>query len=117
MSLRTQCRKIFSFFQTQKEGAVREAAEASGTSNSSAHRHKQALERRNQHPESWLWETEEGFRWLIILVCATIYRFGIRGGIGMGTIAEFLILLRLDTHLGVSPSSLFRLTSTILWIQ
>lgn len=92
---------------------MREAAEASGTSKSSAHRHKQALERRNQHPESWLWETEEGFRWLMILVCATIYLFGIRGGIGMGAIAEFFILLRLDTHLGVSPSSLFRLTSTI----
>ena len=92
---------------------MREAAEASGTSKSSAHRHKQALERRNQHPESWLWETEEGFRWLIILVCATMYMFGIRGGIGMGTIAEFFILLRLDSHLGVSPSSLCRLTSTI----
>lgn len=113
MSLRTQCRKIFLFFQTHKAGTVREAAVASGTSKSSAHRHKQALERRNQHPESWLWETEEGFRWLIILVCATIYMFGIRGGIGMGTIAEFFILLRLDTHLGVSPSSLFRVTSTI----
>ncbi len=31
----------------------------------------------------------------------------------METIAEFFLLLRLDTHLGVSPSSLFRLTSTI----
>jgi hypothetical protein len=113
MSLRTQFRKIFSFFQKHKEGTVREAAVASGTSKSSAHRHKQALERRNQHPESWLWETEEGFRWLIILVCATIYMFGIRGGMGMGTIAEFFILLRVDTHLGVSPSSLFRLTSKI----
>jgi hypothetical protein len=49
----------------------------------------------------------------MILVCATIYMFGIRGGMGMGTIAEFFTLLRLDTHLGVSPSSLFRLTSTI----
>ncbi len=113
MSLRTQCRKIFSFFQKQNKGTVREAAAASGTSKSSAHRHKHALERRNQHPESWLWETEEGFRWLIILVCATIYIFGIRGGIGMGTLAEFFLLLRVDTHLGVSPSSLFRLTSKI----
>jgi len=92
---------------------VREAAAASGTSKSSAHRHKQTLERRNQCPESWLWETEEGFRWLLILVCATIYMFGIRGGIGMGAIAEFFVLLRLDKHIGVSPSSLFRVTSKI----
>ena len=113
MSLRTHCRKIFSFFQQQPEGTVREAAEVSGTSKSSAHRHKQAIERRNQHPESWLWETEEGFRWLVMLVCATIYQFGIRGGIGMGTMAEFFMLLRLEAHLGVSPSSLLRVTSNI----
>jgi len=24
----------------------------------------QAIERRNSHPESWLWETEEGRQWL-----------------------------------------------------
>lgn len=82
-------------------------------SKSAAHRQKQALARRNQHPESWLWETDEGSQWLVLLMCATIYCFGIRGGVGMDTIAEFFVLIRVHTHLGVSPRSLFRVTAEI----
>lgn len=82
-------------------------------SKSAVHRHKQALEGRNRHPESWLWETDEGYRWLIIFVCATIYIFGIQGGIGMNTIARFFILVRLDKHIGVSPTSLYCVVSRI----
>ncbi|MDM8526109.1 hypothetical protein QUF80_22265 [Desulfococcaceae bacterium HSG8] len=82
-------------------------------SESSAHRHKKAVERRNQHPESLMWETEEGQRWLIILVCATLYIFGICCGIGMGTISEFFKRIRPDKHLGVSPASLQRMVSDI----
>jgi len=113
MNLRTLARKIFSFFQQHASATVREAAEATGTSKSSAQRQRQAIARRNQYPESWLWETGEGFLWLIRLVCATIYLFGICGGIGMDTIAEFFRLIRLDRHLGVSASSLHRLTTRI----
>lgn len=113
MSLRSRCRKIFAFFQGHTHATVREAAEATGMSKSSVHRHKQALEGRNRHPESWLWETDEGYRWLMILVCATLYVFGIRGGIGMGSIAEFFLLVRLEKHLGVSPTSLSRLVGRI----
>ena len=113
MTLRTLARKIFSFFQQHASATVREAAEATGTSKSSAQRQRQAIARRNQYPESWLWETAEGFLWLIRLVCATIYLFGICGGIGMDTIAEFFRLIRLDRHIGVSASSLYRLTARI----
>jgi len=113
MNARTIGRKIGSFFQHHASATVREAAEATGTSKSSAQRQRRALTRRNQDPESWLWETAEGFQWLIRLMCATIYLFGIRGGIGMETIAEFFRRLRLDRHIGVSPSSLHRLTVRI----
>ncbi len=113
MNIRTIGRKIASYFQHHDDATLQEAAEAVRTSTSSAHRHKHALAKRNQHPESWMWDTDAGFRWLIRLVCATIYLFGIRGGTGMGTIAEFFRLIRLDRHLGVSPSSLYRLTTRI----
>jgi len=36
------------------------------------------MERRNRHPESWLWETEDGRQWLIRLVVATLYTFGLK---------------------------------------
>jgi len=92
---------------------VREAADAMGMSKSAAHRHKQAIARRNQYPESWLWETEAGARWLLRFVCATIYMFGIRGGMGVRALSEFFQMVRVETHLGVSPSSLCRLVARI----
>lgn len=118
MSLRVKCTRIFSFFQKNNKATLRGAAAAIGTSKSSVHRHQKAIERRNQHPESLSWETEAGQNWLIILLCATLYIFGIRCGIGMETICEFFKCLRLQNHLGVSPSSLQRLVAKmekIIW--
>ena len=70
------------------------------------HRHQQAAVRRNQHPESKLWETPEGDAWLIRLVFATLYVFGLQRHVGADTLSDFFKLLHLDTHVGVSPSAL-----------
>ncbi len=64
------------------------------------------MERRNCHPESWLWETEEGRLWLIRLVVAALYTFGLKRGVGADTISEFFARLRLETHVGCSPGAL-----------
>ena len=113
MSIRERCCKIFAYFRQTPHGTVREATDDAGMSKSAAHRHKQAIARRNQHPESWLWETDVGFRWLIRFVCATISMFGIRGGMGVRALSEFFHMVRVDTHLGVSPSSLNRIVARI----
>jgi len=86
--------------------SVRHLAQQTGLSKSSAHRLQQALERRNCHPESWLWETEEGRRWLTRLVVATLYIFGLKRGVGVETISEFFARLHLATSIGSSPSAL-----------
>jgi hypothetical protein len=113
MNVRARGRTIFAFFQQHRQGTLQQAAEATGMSRSAAYRQRQAMTRRNQHPESWLWETEEGMRWLVLLMCATLYIFGIRGGVGMETIAEFFLLIRINTHVGVSPTSLCRMMAHI----
>jgi len=113
MNLRARGHKLFTFFQQHPQGTLQQAAQATDMSTTAAFRHKQAMARRNQHPESWLWETEEGRRWLVLLMCATIYIFGIRGGVGMGTIAEFFLAIRLTTHVGASPRSLARIAGQI----
>jgi hypothetical protein len=64
------------------------------------------MERRGRHPESWLWETEEGRRWLTRLVIATLYTFGFKRGVGADTLSEFFARLRLETQVGCSPSAL-----------
>ena len=113
MTLRKRGQQIFTFFQRHPQGSLQQAAQETGMSKAAASRHKQAIARRNQHPESWLWETDVGRTWVVILICATVYFFGLRGGVGMETIAEFFRAVRLTTHVGVSARSLARIAAQI----
>src|SRR5215470_8462634 len=81
-------------------------AQQTGLSKSSVHRLQHALERRNRHPESWLWETDDGRQWLTRLVVATLYTFGLKRGVGLDTMSEFFARLHLATQIGCSPSAL-----------
>ena len=47
---------------------------------SSVHRHLRAQKQRNQHPESFFWETEAGSAWLRLLVFAVLYLFDLSSG-------------------------------------
>jgi hypothetical protein len=73
------------------------------------HRHQQAIERRNQYPESEFWESEAGSAWLKLLVLGCIFFFGIKHSIGVGELSQFLKALRLGLHVGCSPSALAQL--------
>jgi hypothetical protein len=86
--------------------SVRWIAQKTGFSKSSVHRLQQARERRDTHPESWWWETEDGRCWLLRLVVATLYTFGCTRGVGAETISAFFGRLHLETHVGCSPSAL-----------
>ena len=68
------------------------------------HRHLHAQERRNRYPESRLWETEAGHVWLRLLVWAVLYLFGLECGVGGDKLSRFFKRIRIDTHVGVSPS-------------
>jgi hypothetical protein len=77
------------------------------------HRLKQAIIRRDRHPESWFWETHAGQQWLIRLVIATLYTFGLKRGVGAQTLSEFLLRLGLQSQIGCSPSALRRLMQVL----
>lgn len=81
-------------------------ARQTGLSKSSVHRLQHAMERRNSHRESWLWETEDGRQWLTRLVLATLYTFGLKRGVGLDTMSEFFTRLHLATQVGCSASAL-----------
>lgn len=97
---------IFNSLCGNTKQSIRQLAYQSGFSKSSVHRLKQAMERRDRYPESWFWETEEGHRWFIRLVVATLYTFSLKRGVGAETIHEFFVRLRLEIHVGCSPSAL-----------
>src|SRR6266852_5893543 len=98
--------QIFNCLYNHGKQSVRWIAHKTGCSKSSVHRLKQAMERRDVHPESWLWETEEGRRWLTRLVVATLSTFGLKRGVGVETMSEFFSRLRLERQVGCSPSAL-----------
>jgi hypothetical protein len=98
--------RIFNSFCDNAQQSIRHVAHQTGFSKSSVHRLKQAMERRDTHPESWWWETDEGHCWFMRLVVATLYTFGLKRGVGAETISEFFGRLRLETHMGCSPSAL-----------
>ena len=97
--------QIFNLLCGNGKPNVRDIARKTGFSKSSVHRLEQAMERRNCHPESGFWETEEGRSWLLRLVVATLYTFGLKRGVGAETLSECFSHLRLETHVGCSPSA------------
>lgn len=64
-------------------------------------------------PEAGRWETEAGRAWLTRLVIVTLYTFGLKRGVGMETISEFFVPLRLPHHLGCTPTALRGVMQTL----
>ena len=104
---------IFNAIRDHGKQSIRRLAKRTGLSKSSVHRHLQAIERRDPYPESSFWETEAGRSWLIRLVVATVFVFGLKRGVGAETLSEFFSHLHLEWHVGCSPSALRRVMHTL----
>ena len=104
---------IFKSLCENANQSIRQLARQTGISKSSVHRLTQAIARRDRSPESWLWATEDGRRWLTRLLAATLYTFGLKRGVGLETISEFFTHLRLATQVGCSPSALRRVMAVL----
>ncbi|MCP5019847.1 MAG: hypothetical protein GY938_31855 [Ketobacter sp.] len=85
---------------------MRKIAAATGLSKDSVARSLEAVSKRNKYPESQFWETEAGQAWLCLLVVGMLYVFGLKGNQGAERMSEFLKLIRVNSHVGVSPSAL-----------
>src|SRR3970040_239888 len=94
---------IFNSIRDHGRQSIRSLAARTGLSKSSVHRHLQAMGRRDRYPESSFWETPEGRTWLIRLVVATLFVFGLKRGVGAETISAFFERLRLERQVGCSP--------------
>src|SRR5499427_5402530 len=105
--------RIFNAIREHGKSSIRRLAERTGFSKSSVHRHLQAIDRRDRYPESKLWETPEGRTWLIRLVVATLFIFGLKRGVGAETLSEFFGRLHLEAHVGCSPGALRRVMHTL----
>jgi DNA-binding IclR family transcriptional regulator len=89
----------------QSKRSLRQLTQQTGLSKSRVHRLRHALACRGNTPESALWATEAGRQWFTRLGVATLYTFGLKRGVGMDTMREFFVRLRLQHHLGCSPTA------------
>lgn len=108
-TIRERGQKVFQAGKERSLQGIEAIASATGSSKSSVQRHQQSIKRRNQYPESAWWETEAGSAWLKLLVVGSIFFFGIKHGIGVGELSQFLKALRLGLHVGCSASALDQL--------
>ena len=106
ITIRERGQKVADCIQSHVKQNVRAIATVTGLSKSSVHRHQQAIERRNQHPESDWWESERGYQWLFRLVYGLVYCFGIKQDVGAETLSEFIHMVHLENHVASSPSAL-----------
>jgi Family of unknown function (DUF6399) len=105
-TIRERGQKVCQIVKEKSAAGIAAIAEATGLSKSSVHRHQQAIARRNQYPESEWWETAAGSAWLKRLVIGSLFFFGLKHGIGVGEVSQFLRALRLELQVGCSPSAL-----------
>ena len=103
--------EVVSIFKKKPNISFRGAAHELDLKKSAVQRHKEAFKRRNQFPESGFWDGKEGYHFLKLLVYATLFLFGIQRGVGAETLSLFFHLIRIDTHIGVSPTSLRKIMS------
>ena len=106
INIRERGKKVWQCWQESTNLSRRAIAKILGISKSSVQRHLTSQFRRQQYPESQMWETEAGQDWLRLLVFGAIYCFGIKRGIVAGSLSEFFHLLRLEQQIGCSPSAI-----------
>ena len=81
LNIRERSQKVASCIKTKTSATLKTIAATTGLHPSSIHRHRHAINRRNQYPESSFWETEAGYQWLLRLVFGVVYYFGIKQGV------------------------------------
>ncbi|MGB3515808.1 MAG: DUF6399 domain-containing protein [Elainellaceae cyanobacterium] len=108
-TIRERRHQVADYLKAQGRVALSVIAEATGLSRSSVHRHQQSIDRAEQYPESRGWDSAVGYPWLVRLVIAVVYHFGIKQGVGAESLSAFFKAIHVDTHLGCSPTALRQL--------
>jgi hypothetical protein len=106
INIRDRYQKITQFWKETTYHSRRAIANILGISKSSVQRHLTTKARRQNRPESYLWETEAGENWLKLMVFGAIYSFGIKGGVGSESLSKFFQLLHIEEHVGCSASAI-----------
>lgn len=106
-------RKIIDCITTHGNKSCRKLAELCGASKSGVGRYAQKSSRRSHLAGAGFFETTEGQNWILRLVVATVFIFGISAGVGSEKLALFLNLIGISLFAAVSASSLKKLENQV----
>lgn len=85
---------------------LNQIAQALGISQTSVWRHQRSRQSIATTPVAEFWSSAAGMVYLIRVVVAVFYVFGIKHGVGAESLSEFFRMIELDNHLATSPSAL-----------
>jgi hypothetical protein len=109
-------KKIINTFEKIKQIGKQSLAKLAGQtsqSKSSTHRQMKIIKSRSSHVCADFFQTETGNYWMITLILAALFIFGIKFNIGADTLAIFFSLINLDIYVGLSAASINRLEAHI----
>ena len=89
--------------------SIAKLSHQTNNSKSSLHRQIKIINSRSSHVCSEFFQTANGNDWMIRLVLATLFIFGIKFNIGADTLALFFLLLGIEIYVGLSAASINRL--------
>jgi hypothetical protein len=106
---------ITTFEQLKKFGkqSITKLSNQLNNSTSSTRRQLKIIESREAHISSEFFQTASGNDWMIRLILAVLFIFGIKFNIGADTLAIFFSLIGLDIYVGLSAASINRLETHI----
>jgi hypothetical protein len=119
-AIRATRRKVAALINIGKH-SLRSIGQIIDRPKSTVHRHLKSQSFRDQYPESYFWETEEGEAWLRRMVLGVLFIFGIQHAVGADSLSDFFKLIRINTHMGVSATAMLglldRMESLLIYFQ
>lgn len=99
-------RDIAEVIRQKGHQTLNQIAQALGISQTSVWRHQRSRQALEATPISEFWSSAIGMGYLIRVVVAVFYCFGIKQGVGAESLSEFFRMIELEHHLATSPSAL-----------
>jgi len=105
--------KLFSKRVKDPTKSIRSLSSDMDLPKSTVHYQMQKQDKRVKDETTRFFESESGEVFLKRLVVGTIYTFCLKGGSGAGRVQEFFEIIQIQSHVGISESSVLRIIREI----
>ena len=109
MKIREKIRQIF-----KREGVSgRKIAKELNIPKSTIYHTIQQTKKRQSAGGTGIWDTDDGYAFMIRLVVSSIFSFGVKGGFGAGKLKSYFEMLNIGSHLAISETTILKIIKEI----